>query len=735
MKNMKRTLSVVLSIVMVLSMISVLGITTSAANTPFKPYDFKIEDGQISMKIDSEINSDTISNSYYFECCRFDLFMIASDSPTGLDPASNKDYNYCIVVRNDGHPTATDGAGVTKNGLTFTITLNTSIINNIKNYSAENPYVWLVIRPCSLANGLDNAFDENQNSMGFYHNKAASCEYFDSAICLGKYNSVEDFHEVKPASTLTLGDYDRATKTFCDASGSGPAKYGCLAIYVGNEVSDGDTITLPEGYSKSANSDDYKIYVNLSEPATAEEIAENLISKIKFEFNNEQNIRIELLDNEPDEAYFYCEENDHYYTFVDDTTCTWVEAYEAAKDMQYNGRQGYLATVTSKTEDTFIYNASGNKVGWLGSSRLMPSEKEGNYYNSFSTSEFTDNWCWSCGPEIGTEFFDTKDVRDEYNNNRNPSVIDVIFTRNTEKDYYFNWGFGEPSAGDNENALTTLMTGSGHSTGSEISNYAWNDILYDRDGGKLIGSGYNPSGYLVEFGDLTVGDSNITVNPSADGLVPFAWKNVTNVEYTPVKDRLNTYDVTINGRPIMVQFYEMSTGSTNSFDRNSSQVTIKSYDKDGNEVDSMNVRLIAYEVWTIRDAFIGEDTIKARVKENGSSVWEKISDDIYTFEYERIDRDTQLVSLTAAEVGKPGSFAITVTVEADVKRVMAKMADGSTNTVSTCTENADGTKTFVVNGWANLGDNTVMIRANADDGLGWHELDTVKYTATKTGTI
>lgn len=731
MKKTRNAFSIVLSIVMVLSVISVFGVTTSAANTPFKPYDFKIENGTISMKIDSESNSDTRSNSYYFECCRFDLFMIASDSPTGLDPASNKDYNYVIVVRNDGYPTATDGAGVTKDGLTFSITLNNSAISKIRDFSAENPYVWLVIRPCSLANGLDNAFDENPNSMGFYHNKAASCAYFDSAICLGKYNTLDDFHEVKPASTLTIGDFNRKTKTFCDAEGMGTDKFGCAAIYVGSEISDGDTITLPAGYSKSSNSDDYKIYVNLSEPATAEEIAENLISKIKFEFKEEQNIRVELLANEPDEAYFYCEENDHYYTFIDNDDCTWTEAYDAARNMQYNGRQGYLATITSKTEDTFIYEASGGKVGWLGSSRLMPSDKEGNYYNSFSTTAFTDNWCWSCGPEIGTEFFDTKTVRNSsyYTDSNTP----VIFARNAEKDYYFNWDKenGEPSASHGyENSLATLMVGSGYTTGSEINNYSWNDVAYDAFDVK--GSRWCPKGYMVEFGDLTVGDSNTAVNPSDDGLVT-TWVNVTNVEYEPAKSNVNTYEVTINGRPNMVQFIECDHGDgkgTRSFDRYHDSVTIVSYDKNGNVVSSTSKDL-AYEIWTITTP-LAEGNIDVRVKEAGSPYWEDVSD-AYSFVNEYAELDSGVISATLAKTnGAKGAVKVAVVTGAEVQTVQLKNDRGETFTIgkSKAAANADGTLTFNGSVYFHGADgHTDVATIRVLDEYGWHDSDiTVQYT-------
>ena len=58
-------------------------------------------------------------------------------------------------------------------------------------------------------------------------------------------------------STLNLGEFDVCSKTFKDASGSGSDTYKCVAIYVGNKITSDFNITLPSGYSKSSDSDDY----------------------------------------------------------------------------------------------------------------------------------------------------------------------------------------------------------------------------------------------------------------------------------------------------------------------------------------------------------------------------------------------------------------------------------------------------------------------------------------------
>ena len=389
-------------------------------------------------------------------------------------------------------------------------------------------------------------------------------------------------------STLTLGDFDTTTKTFSKAEGTGTAKFGCVAIYIANTVSANDTVTLPAGYTKSAKSDDYKIYVNLNEPATADEIAKVFISKVVFDYEAENSVRFELLPNEPSEAYFYSEDTQHYYTFVNASNCAWTDAYEAARNMQYNGRQGYLATVTSKEEDIFIFEASGNKIGWLGSSRLAPSGKDGNYYNSFSTTEFTNNWCWSCGPEIGTEFFDEVKVPDgrirEYDEQRLAE-----FARNANKGYYFNWDAGEPSNGSGtENAMTTLMSGAGYSTGSETANYSWNDVPYNLAG---LPSGYHPKGYMVEFGDLTVGDSNTVVNPSDDGLVtiPEIDRILSVTELTtPVVASFATLEVLVSTPATKIQFVDENGNTATYYDGYNRVVSIVE-NADGTQTWTVNM--------------------------------------------------------------------------------------------------------------------------------------------------
>lgn len=80
--------------------------------------------------------------------------------------------------------------------------------------------------------------------------------------------------------------------------------------------------------------------------------------------------------------------NGHFYEFVSSTNILWTNANTAANLRTYFGLQGYLATITSLNENTFVYSKI-NAAGWLG--------------GSDATSEGV--WKWVCGPENGTQFW------------------------------------------------------------------------------------------------------------------------------------------------------------------------------------------------------------------------------------------------------------------------------------------------------------------------------------------
>jgi len=136
--------------------------------------------------------------------------------------------------------------------------------------------------------------------------------------------------------------------------------------------------------------------------------------------------------------------NGHYYEVITSGDITWLAAYQAATASSYLGNSGYLATVTSASEHSFVAALlPGGVQHWIGG------------YQAAGGSEPGGGWTW-----------DT-----------------------TEPWSYTNWGFGQP---DNNG------TSCGEEDFLTIWGYAWND---EDDPGCPCHGGI--SGYVVEYGGAT----------------------------------------------------------------------------------------------------------------------------------------------------------------------------------------------------------------------------------------
>ena len=155
-------------------------------------------------------------------------------------------------------------------------------------------------------------------------------------------------------------------------------------------------------------------------------------------------------------------------------------------------------------------------------------------------------------------------------------------------------------------------------------------------------------------------------------------------------------------------------------------MTIVSYDKDGNVVDSRS-RDLAYEVWTVNSNLnVGETGIRVRT----TSGWEKM-DDAYKFVYQVAPTDSAVLSAElAATSGKKGAVATTIVTGPDAEYVQLKMDDGSTCTyaASKATVNEAGNLVFKGYSWANhSGENVITVRVLAANK--WTDAATLTYTA------
>lgn len=102
--------------------------------------------------------------------------------------------------------------------------------------------------------------------------------------------------------------------------------------------------------------------------------------------------------------------------------CTWIEAYNGAKQIVFNGMRGYLINITSDVENDYIFNRMGLGKAWTGGARYDSVEDHNNdgsfkchldetyhvVYDSPSRTSpgtafriDTPHYRWQCGPEAG----------------------------------------------------------------------------------------------------------------------------------------------------------------------------------------------------------------------------------------------------------------------------------------------------------------------------------------------
>ncbi|HRE03152.1 MAG TPA: hypothetical protein PLV68_17770, partial [Ilumatobacteraceae bacterium] len=177
-------------------------------------------------------------------------------------------------------------------------------------------------------------------------------------------------------------------------------------------------------------------------------------------------------------AGLYFEPNGHFYEFVVANGITWSAARDAAAARRYFGLQGYLATVTDETENSFIA-AKLEGQGWMGAS---DAAAEG-------------TWRWVTGPE-GLE-----------NAGAGRHFWSGTATGGPVGGFYNNWASGEPN---------NCCAGENHA--HFLGNGSWNDYAFNN--GSI-------QGYVVEYGGLG-GDPVIEVVDTKELLVVTCFDGLKN---------------------------------------------------------------------------------------------------------------------------------------------------------------------------------------------------------------
>ena len=201
--------------------------------------------------------------------------------------------------------------------------------------------------------------------------------------------------------------------------------------------------------------------------------------------------------------------------------------------------------------------------------------------------------------------------------------------------------------------------------------------------------------------------------------------SVKGVTYTPSWSSVNDYSFSVDGRPLKLQVIE-ATGATRTFSRHASNVVIKAYDEQGNEVHDTSADL-AYEVWTVKTRLTPNSNLKIHAKYD--NVWE---DQTYDFSISTLYSDTTLKSAELAETsGKKSTVDCKIVTGSGVNKVRIEYEDGMTTTVNSSMAVLDETNmTYTYNLSVkprHIGENSfkVYIKTPTD---GWKYATTLTYT-------
>lgn len=157
----------------------------------------------------------------------------------------------------------------------------------------------------------------------------------------------------------------------------------------------------------------------------------------------------------------------HFYEYVSGDV-TWTAARDGAAARVYAGMTGYLATITSETENNYLATRLSSN-GWIGASDATATWTKSDN-TTFTTSEGI--WKWVTGPEAGTQI------------SNGATAVNGA---------YVNWETGEPNnfgSGEDYAQMRQTTTPSGK----------WNDVAIN----STIASNTNaPRGYLVEYSGVS----------------------------------------------------------------------------------------------------------------------------------------------------------------------------------------------------------------------------------------
>lgn len=173
------------------------------------------------------------------------------------------------------------------------------------------------------------------------------------------------------------------------------------------------------------------------------------------------------------ESTLYNSDTGHFYEFVEANSINWTAAKNAAESKSYYGLKGYLATITSSSENSFIAQKLKG-FGWIGASDAATE----------------DTWKWVTGPEAGTSFYQETSYSEWHQSWWGSWYYHTHQSINTFGQFN-NWSPGEPND-----------YGYGEDYAHFYSDGTWNDFPLQNS---------SIAGYVVEYGGMA-GDPEVSLN-------------------------------------------------------------------------------------------------------------------------------------------------------------------------------------------------------------------------------
>ncbi|HEX6915128.1 MAG TPA: LamG-like jellyroll fold domain-containing protein, partial [Chitinophagaceae bacterium] len=259
--------------------------------------------------------------------------------------------------------------------------------------------------------------------------------------------------------------------------------------------------------------------------------------------------------------------NGHYYEWVPAPSITWTNARLAASQRTFNGLQGYLVTITSAAEMSFIATKLQGS-GWLGASDLA----------------YEGTWRWVTGPEglenggLGRHF------SNQFKGGGNCSAAQAPGINGN----YANWSAGEPNdCGAYLNQYSPTDPNRGGEHWAHFTGLAgfWNDFPNNAGG--------NIQGYVTEYGGLEAcipqltATATVTINVNPKPVITVSGNNTicagasttlnaagaSTYTWSPATGLSSTTGATVTASPAATTTYTV-TGTDANLCVNSSAVTV-----------------------------------------------------------------------------------------------------------------------------------------------------------------